>query len=666
MAAIATTISVSAAPITPAESISRALADGPLKTNAKTSEYRLVMTRQSDSTDALYVFERNDGSGFMITTADDLVPPVAGYGTSKFLDENGLPAPACDYWLEELARQTVYAATHYSETPRRYVRPARNPIAPLCATQWNQSSPYNDDCPLMNGRRSVTGCAATSTAQIMKYHNWPPVGTGQHSYTWNGTQLSIDYSQTYFDWDNMLNSYSWWGTETTAEKAAVANLMKAVGYALNMNYSPSASGASSTALAPALAQYFRYDKTLRYLSRDEYQLPEWEDLVYNSLIQYGPVIYNGQSTAGGHSFVCDGYSTDGLFHINWGWGGMSDGYFLLDELDPDHQGIGGGSDSGFKYYQDMIIDIRPDFDGTSQYTPMMSFRDDLELKYDKNEKAVVISSLIYNSGVGPIDSGALGLRFSPVDKFDRATGESIELMEEFGEALPVNYGYRDVAFEVSELANERYLVEPIFSGPDGIVTNVSYYPGKAHCYSMRKRNNGATLYPIVAVTPLVSDVVISETFDDVNPINVSAILINPSAAAFTFNCTLSILDDDVTDILASGAIEQIRINGDSSGNMESEVMLSDYTALSVGTYKVALTQFDGVGGHILLTEPFYIQYNGNSGVESLSDDTAVCSRTYYTPEGLKVSTVGAGETPSLPGGIYIVREGNKTYKTIIR
>ena len=32
---------------------------------------------------------------------------------------------------------------------------------------------------------------------------------------------------------------------------------------------------------------------------------------------------------GGHAFVCDGYDGKGYYHINWGWGGDSDAYFLL-------------------------------------------------------------------------------------------------------------------------------------------------------------------------------------------------------------------------------------------------------------------------------------------------------------------------------------------------
>lgn len=32
-----------------------------------------------------------------------------------------------------------------------------------------------------------------------------------------------------------------------------------------------------------------------------------------------PLSYGGQSSGGGHAFVCDGYDAQGFFHINWGW-----------------------------------------------------------------------------------------------------------------------------------------------------------------------------------------------------------------------------------------------------------------------------------------------------------------------------------------------------------
>jgi hypothetical protein len=75
-----------------------------------------------------------------------------------------------------------------------------------------------------------------------------------------------------------------------------------------------------------------------------------------------PVYYSGRSDNGGHAFVCDGYDAAGLFHINWGWGGSSDGYFEVSALNPNSTGIGGGS-GGYNQNQAIITGIRPDNGG---------------------------------------------------------------------------------------------------------------------------------------------------------------------------------------------------------------------------------------------------------------------------------------------------------------
>ncbi|MGN0213236.1 MAG: C10 family peptidase [Muribaculaceae bacterium] len=119
-----------------------------------------------------------------------------------------------------------------------------------------------------------------------------------------------------------------------------------------------------TSGAPILYAYqaflgnFDYDKSLRYTHRIYYSPSEWNDLVYNEVANGRPVLYAGYNTGSGHAFVCDGYSSDNFFHINWGWGGLSDGYFKLSALNPSAQGAG-GSDSGYNSSQEIIYGFSP-------------------------------------------------------------------------------------------------------------------------------------------------------------------------------------------------------------------------------------------------------------------------------------------------------------------
>lgn len=42
----------------------------------------------------------------------------------------------------------------------------------------NQGTPFNNDCPKVNGTKTPTGCVATAMAQVMNYWKYPEVGTG--------------------------------------------------------------------------------------------------------------------------------------------------------------------------------------------------------------------------------------------------------------------------------------------------------------------------------------------------------------------------------------------------------------------------------------------------------------------------------------------------------
>lgn len=362
--------------LTPTEALARATG---VSAPSRSGDVSLVYTADDSTTGqaGVYVFNRGTDNGFLIVSADDAAEALLGYADGGSFDPADMP-PALRAWIEEYTRQVAWASTSTSSVPSRAAsagRPARASIAPMCKTQWNQSAPYNNLCPTAEGSRCVTGCVATAMAQVMKYHNYPTKGVGSHSYTTPSLFLSasFNFGATTFDWANMLDSYT--STATATQKTAVATLMLAAGVSVDMDYTPSSSGASVFAPGQALIEYFNYDKGITYQSRSWYGLYDWENLIYDNLKTCGPVILGGQSGEGGHEFVCDGYSKDGYFHINWGWGGMSNGYFLLTALDPGSQGIG-GSAGGYNFNQDAIVGIRPPVAGTS-YNPVMLSRDDL-------------------------------------------------------------------------------------------------------------------------------------------------------------------------------------------------------------------------------------------------------------------------------------------------
>ena len=327
-----------------------------------------------DKVSGLYVFNATDGSGFIIVSNDDSTVPILGFSDNGALDTNNIP-DNMRAWLQGYADEIAWFQKHGGgEMPATKARKRTGShqtktIDPLLTTTWDQDAPYNNHCP----KNYVTGCVATAMAQVMYYtetvtHNNATTATTAEipGYTTRKGDNTLDLipAGTPINWSNITPTYD--KNSTDAQKEAVANLMLYCGCAVMMNYGPS-SGAFTYDVDDALRDYFGYDATTRYVSRNWYYYDDWIDLIYHELSNRRPVIYAGQSTGGGHEFVCDGYKyEDGkdLFHINWGWSGTSDGYFLLSALDPDQQGIGGSSSNdGYHYGQEAVIGIQKDGDG---------------------------------------------------------------------------------------------------------------------------------------------------------------------------------------------------------------------------------------------------------------------------------------------------------------
>jgi len=325
---------------------------------------------------AYYVFNAQANDGYVIVSGDDRVPPILGYSDNGTFDPTDVPE-AMQYLLDGYAAQIA-------ELPDAMPAPQqvnRTPIAPLLKSIWGQSEPFNyylpftstttDNNGVTTAWHAKTGCVATAMAQVMYYHKWPPRTTQTipaytSSTTKNGKTLTFNRPAmpvTALNWDAMKNAYN--TTDSTqASGQAVAKLMECCDQALEMQFSASSSSASVSDIPAALISYFDYDATARYVKRISYTTTEWENLLYSELQAKRPVVYRGHKNPGGHAFVCDGCDANGLFHINWGWNSQSNGYFLLRDLNPDAQGIGGSDgECGYIYDQGMAIGIKPNDGG---------------------------------------------------------------------------------------------------------------------------------------------------------------------------------------------------------------------------------------------------------------------------------------------------------------
>jgi len=319
-----------------------------------------------------YVFDVNQGSGFVIVSADDVAYPILGYSTNSPAGDLG---PETRFWLGQYEAEIaalVEGTVEVEPALKSYVRdqwlllrmgtwqPPKNAttVSQMLTTQWNQSPYYNALCP----SGCPVGCTATATAQIMKYWNHPVVGNGSHSYYSNNYgMLSADFDSTTYDWDNMPNRIS--GYSTNAQIMAVATLSYHVGVAVEMDYSPSGSGASvlgyGASSQTALVEYFNYENTLTGIYKSNYNDLSWVSALTDELDEGRPILYAGYDSEAGHAFVFDGYNGSSQFHVNWGWGGSYDGYFSMGALNPGGGGVGTNTSNTFNYYNQALIGIQP-------------------------------------------------------------------------------------------------------------------------------------------------------------------------------------------------------------------------------------------------------------------------------------------------------------------
>ena len=311
---------------------------------AKSDALQLVYTGASLRNEiCFYVFNVGQ-EGFVIVSADDRFRPIVGYSDEgPFATEN--PSPEAMFYLDKIveartSRNAVLFDNTAEEwqsvmsTGRLLSRNGGRGVDYLCTTKWNQDSPYNLYAPEASGGpggRCYAGCVATAMSQVMKYWNHPLQGTGSHSYyCWGYGSQSANFGNTTYDWEHMPDRL---GGTSQQEIEAVALLMYHCGVSVDMNFAPDGSGANSWDVPGAIRQYFSYSNQANLKGRDEYSLTTWQDMLKEQFDLGWPVYYSGFSNSGGHAFVCDGYTDDDLFHFNWGWGGSSDGWFVIDEID---------------------------------------------------------------------------------------------------------------------------------------------------------------------------------------------------------------------------------------------------------------------------------------------------------------------------------------------
>ena len=304
---------------------------------------------KGDGNPYYYLYNVQAG-GFVIMAADDCVPAILAYSEDGALDDD-VP-PNMRAWLsgyEEII-ETLRLSGRKNATTADL--PQHEPVEPMLTCNWAQGYPYNlllPECHYTTtaGTDSIghcnVGCEPTAMAQLMHYHQWPEtlpsdIPGYQNNTDAGGVDAYIEQvdSGTVIPWNEMLDTYTRFpnlSDDPETSQTAVATLMRCCAQSVKSVFS---SGSSSYGedMPFAFTQYFGYAPSLHREKRSDYITETWDSLIYHELEAGRPVLYEGATLVSGHVFVVDGTDGTGLYHVNWGWSGVYNGYFLLLYLNP--------------------------------------------------------------------------------------------------------------------------------------------------------------------------------------------------------------------------------------------------------------------------------------------------------------------------------------------
>ena len=379
----------------------------------------ITITRGPEIYPAYYIINIEKDNGFIIVSGNDCAREILAYSDRGSIDIKQLP-PNAKYWLEFYAtemqqiNQKSISGENQSESQDLKTRGVPPVIAPLLGKiEWDQGNPYNLDCPEEKGELTVTGCAATALAMVMKYYEYPQKGIGSYSYTTATLKksLSVNFEEANYKWDLMLPQYT--NAATEEQKKAVAELMLHCGVAMDMDYNLSAAGGSGAGIFKqynALTKFFGYNPNIYFEGRDYNTEGRWKNMIAGR-----PVLYSGQSTAGGHAFVLDGCDENDMYHFNWGWSGYANGYYSLSSLNPGSGGTGSGS-GAYNDMQYIMLLVQPKTTGEviSGFT-LEGSMDITKKQYERNESISAKFTKIWNTST-PM-SGIIGLALYQGDEF---------------------------------------------------------------------------------------------------------------------------------------------------------------------------------------------------------------------------------------------------------
>jgi len=516
----------------------------------------------------LYVFNINKSEGFIIVSGDDAAVPILAYSNTNSISASIVPDNVRS-WLENYQHQIQYIRENNIEQTSeikyywdngipRNLKSTQNSVAPLLTTKWNQAPYYNAKCPYDHdkGKLTYSGCVPTAFAQIMKYWEYPSKGVGFNSYEDNfeeygmfGT-LYANFGKTNYDWEAMPDAVN-------RPNDAVATLMYHVGVAFEAMYGINGTGVilnydsisenKTDNIKPELLlpKFFNYSTSMQAIYRLYFSDNEWADILKLELDAGRPIGYGGNNSdfSGGHAFVCDGYDENDFFHLNWGWGGSGNGFFIISDLS-----IG---QNDYNYTNHAYIGIQP-----SDSADLLKLKLNSNVVTNKStiayEEGFIINADIINEGTssfsGDLAAAVFDDHYTLIDFVEISNGQNLNSGENYSEGIS-------------------------FTTP-GLP---SLIPGSYRVYVLYRQDNEEWL-------ALQSDSLNSATIDyiDIDVVSRSKIRLismmnlssNEIIPGDSLSVNLNITNDSIADFNGSFNLSVYSLNGELAGSIEEKTNMS--------------------------------------------------------------------------------------------
>ena len=357
--------------------MSKQVANGRLKASAA-NNLKLVKAETSVAKPTAvdyYIF--NADKAYVVVAGDDQAPEILMYGEEGTIDINNVPSAM--QWMLNKYKYQIDGLKAGTLVPNNYTPKATTAVAPLVNANWDQSAPYNNQCPTKGSSHALTGCPATSLAMCYYKWKWPTTFPVVAAISSSNGIAAAALPERAADWGNIIDEYTGPSnySATTAQKDAVAWLMRYAGQAIpDYSYGTSASGANDPEIYQGVLNMGYTDAQYLLLTElqgsswsgysngpQQYTDAQWNNYMMTELQNGRPIEYLAYDYTGGqlsgHAFNVFGCNTSGQYYVNWGWSGDSNGYCTLHNFTTATGATGQSGTFVFNYGEAMIIGIAP-------------------------------------------------------------------------------------------------------------------------------------------------------------------------------------------------------------------------------------------------------------------------------------------------------------------